>query len=211
MKIPHAPIPLEEVRPLDIWVLLGVGACYEVMTRTMAYLAKSKSKHERGSEQELRTLRFETAKKRRLGPSAFVETSKLERSVLAKEKELAKQQEARKIQSTRIQQIIRNFGLALYAFVFMIYYGIPLLVIDGMGVSSTTNSDLETELLESSDKRAAAFLRAILFPISYVGIGLKFARLGVENPASSIGALVVLWSGQVTVGKIIDCIEMLLP
>ena len=53
-------------------------------------MTKSKSSTERTLEQQLVQLNFETAQKRRLGPSAFVETSKLERQVLSKEKELAK-------------------------------------------------------------------------------------------------------------------------
>jgi len=47
-------------------------------------------------EAALAVLQAETNAKRKLGPSAFVETSKLERQVLAQEKELEKIYEDRK-------------------------------------------------------------------------------------------------------------------
>ena len=90
MVIPHQAIPLLEIRPFDIWFLLALGAIVEVLSRGLSYMTKSKSSTERTLEQQLVQLNFETAQKRRLGPSAFVETSKLERQVLSKEKELAK-------------------------------------------------------------------------------------------------------------------------
>jgi len=52
------------------------------------------------------------------------------------------------------------------------------------------------------------FFKRALFPISYVGMGQKLSKWGLGASAdSSIGALMVLWSAQVTVGKLFDAID----
>ena len=48
-----------------------------------------------------------------------------------------------------------------------------------------------------------------MFPLSYVGIGLKLSRIGLENKASCVGALSIYWSAQVMVGKVYECVEAL--
>eukprot|EP00546_Thalassionema_frauenfeldii_P010638 CAMPEP_0178920064 /NCGR_PEP_ID=MMETSP0786-20121207/14793_1 /TAXON_ID=186022 /ORGANISM="Thalassionema frauenfeldii, Strain CCMP 1798" /LENGTH=101 /DNA_ID=CAMNT_0020594081 /DNA_START=146 /DNA_END=448 /DNA_ORIENTATION=+ len=89
-------VPILEIRTFDVWVLLLAGAVTEVVTKSLSIGVKVKSLAERSAEAQLQILNVETTKKRRLGPSAFVETSKLERKVLAKEKEIAEMAELRK-------------------------------------------------------------------------------------------------------------------
>ena len=74
------------------------------------------------------------------------------------------------------------------------------------------NTD-DDSMVPSAEERAAALFRGVLFPISYVGFGMRFLRLGLlsaEHAAASIGCLVVLWLAQTTVGKLINCLELLL-
>jgi hypothetical protein len=161
-------VPLLEVRTLDICALLLAGVLLELFTKGLVMRSKAKSSKERKAEKELFALNFEAAQKRRLGPSAFVETSKLERQVLAKEKDVATFAEQRKVQSERIAKLVKNASLVIYALVFFTYYS----------------------------------------PISYVGLGIKVARFGLPTPG--FGALLVLWSSQVTTGTIMDGVEWLL-
>lgn len=52
---------------------------------------------------------------------------------------------------------------------------------------------------------------AYLFPISYLGFGVKISKFGLDNPRSSVGALFVFWAAQTTVEKIMVGIEALNP
>lgn len=56
---------------------------------------------------------------------------------------------------------------------------------------------------------AGGFLKRILFPLSFVGVGFKMSKWGMVHDVvdSSIGALVVLWSAQVTAGKLMDALD----
>lgn len=196
--IPHPAIPVLEIRPADIVLLLGMGATLEVVSRGVAHVVSSKSEKEIALETDLLSLNLQTAKSRRKGVSAFVETSKLERQVLQAEKNLASHQTTRQRRVEKISKVIRNVSLFLYLIVFILYFGISVLSLDGMKIDS---SDLES----TAESRARSFHQGLLFPISYIGIGIKIARLGIQQVG--IGALVVLWSAQVTVGKVIDCVE----
>jgi hypothetical protein len=88
--IPHPPIFLSHIRVNDVWLLLAVGTLYEVGCRLFLLMSRMKSHSLRRKEAELSLLQMETDQKRKLGPQAFVETSKLERQVLARELELQK-------------------------------------------------------------------------------------------------------------------------
>jgi hypothetical protein len=201
--IPHPNIPLLEIRTLDIWLLLGAGVCLELLSRTMTGFGKMPSKEEATMRRSLKLLQYETAQKRRQGQAAFVETSKLERKVLATEKELEQLAEERKKRSAKVNRVVRNGSLSLYVLIFLLYFGIPIISLDGYKILA----DNEQEILYSPEDRAMHFLQGFMFPLSYIGVGVKLARLGTPSPASSIGALVVLWSSQVTLGKVLDCIE----
>eukprot|EP00558_Chaetoceros_sp_UNC1202_P004898 CAMPEP_0197246698 /NCGR_PEP_ID=MMETSP1429-20130617/20856_1 /TAXON_ID=49237 /ORGANISM="Chaetoceros sp., Strain UNC1202" /LENGTH=161 /DNA_ID=CAMNT_0042707425 /DNA_START=173 /DNA_END=658 /DNA_ORIENTATION=+ len=157
-------------------------------------------------------------KKRKLGPSAFVETAKLERQVLAKEKELAALNEERVLRGKRVEKKMKYVMMVFNLIVFLVYYGIPLLTIDGLRVS-LSNPDLVSHVKNTSvgsaggssldAAHAAVFWKGVLFPISYVGMGMKVSKIGLAEKASSIGALVVYWSAQTMVGKVYECIEAL--
>jgi hypothetical protein len=56
---------------------------------------------------------------------------------------------------------------------------------------------------------AAAYTQAMLFPISYFGFGIRVAKFGLSN-ASAIPALLVMWSAQETISKIMDGVEALM-
>lgn len=58
----------------------------------------------------------------------------------------------------------------------------------------------------------AALVKKVLFPISFVGFGFKVSKWGMteESVATSLGALVVMWSGSGFVGQIFDGVEHLL-
>lgn len=199
--IPHPPIPVLEIRPADIVVLLGMGTTLELVSRFFAHIAKSKSEQEVSLEHELAVLSIQTAKSRRKGPSAFVETSKLEREQLRVEKLVSTLVAFRHARSQQISKWIRNASLCFYVIIFILYYGISMLSLDGMKIIDLGESTT------TPYTRARSFHQGLLFPISYIGMGVKIARLGIQEVG--IGALVVLWSAQVTVGKVIDCVEAL--
>jgi hypothetical protein len=63
---------------------------------------------------------------------------------------------------------------------------------------------------EGASMKGATFTKAFMFPLSYVGIGMRISRWGLEDPSNSIGSLLVFWSAQTTVGKIMDGAEALM-
>lgn len=87
--LPHPAIVFSNIRVNDIWFLLIVGALYELGCRLyVLFLVKMKPDALLKKEHHLKQLTIRTNNARKLGPSAFVETSKLERQVLSLEKEL---------------------------------------------------------------------------------------------------------------------------
>jgi hypothetical protein len=95
--IPHPAVVLSNIRVNDIWLLLSVGAVYELGCRLyVLFLVKMKPDALLKKEQYLKQLTMRTNNARKLGPPAFVETSKLERQVLSLEKELNTIYEQRK-------------------------------------------------------------------------------------------------------------------
>ena len=97
LSLPHPQIVLSHIRINDVWLLLFVGAAYELLCRSYILLAvKLKSTALLQKEYLLQQLTSKTNQLRKLGPSSFVETSKLERQVLALEKELGVIYEQRK-------------------------------------------------------------------------------------------------------------------
>lgn len=207
MVIPHAEIPLSSIRPNDIFLLLALGFTTEIIHRLIAHKTKTQSSGERALREQLRLFRFQTNKKRALGSSAFVETSKLERIVLAKEKELSGYEEKRAKNNKHMEKVMKYIMMILSAVIFFVYYGVPLLEIDGLkaselGLSNGLQSDDHAE-------HAAAFWKGVVFPLGHIGIGMKISRIGLVNKASSVGALSVYWSAQVLVGKVYECLQAL--
>ena len=201
--IPHPPIAWEQIRVHDIWILLALGAAMELVFRLIVLQSKRKPIELIQREDYYYKLEHDVKKKQALGPSAFVETSKLERQLLAIDKELQQAYSARKAKTDKLEKLLLKYGRNFVALVvFILYYGVPLITFSGGG----------QELLELDSKIPATFHKAVLFPLSVIGFGFKVSKWGMaeEVKATSIGALVVLWAGQVTMGQIMDGIDSLL-
>jgi len=204
--VPHPEIPLGSFRSTDILVLLVAGAISELVSRTILWRHKSKPKSIKIRELKLKELERRVKKSRDQGPQAFVETSKLERQQLAEEKALAGLAEMRKANLGYWESLLKKLSLGLSVFIFIAFYGVPVLEFSSQRVMPRGGDILSTEeavlLAESS-------MSAFLFPLSVIGVGMKVSKWGLPNPKSSIGALVVFWSAQTVVGKIADGIEAL--
>ena len=202
----YPQIPYLVVHSADIVLLLSIGAIYELLIRLYKHSSERRTPHERKINVHLATLKYEAARKRALGPSAFVETSKLERAVLATEKELNKTIEDRQAKSAVAAKRIKTFNLIINALVLLTYWGVAMVAIDGSKIQDASSEDELNEMTD--DERAAAFWKGFLFPLSYHGLGYKVAQMGIdsEKRASCVGALAVFWSARVTTGEIIDCL-----
>jgi hypothetical protein len=203
--VPHPPMPVGTLRPNDIILLLGLGACFEFVTRIVLFLFKRKPTSIRQREMALKILDKKVKKSRALGPPAFVETSKLERQQLAEQRALAETAEKRRKTFERVERLAKNISMALNVAVFVMWYGVPIMEFSGERIVSP---DVVMTQTESQEAAISAF-EACLFPFSYVGVGLKISKWGMVNPRASTGALLVLWSAQQTVGKIMDGVDAL--
>jgi len=208
MVIPHSSIPIASIRPADILLLLIAGVFSEVLKRLILRSAKNRTATEYELLEELRVLRYQTKMKRDQGPSAFVTCAKLERIVLAKEKELDTLKDARTAKTKQMEKVIKYVNYGLNLVIFIVYYGIPLIAIDGF---RATELGLTGHIVQSDDHavHAAAFWKGVMFPISVVGIASKLSKIGIENKAGCVEALAVYWSAQVLVGQIYECFEAL--
>jgi hypothetical protein len=101
------------------------------------------------------------------------------------------------------KQLLRYGNMQLSFLIFILYYGVTILTVE--------SGEESLSVMGSRDEYAAAasFFKKMLFPISYVGLGNKISKWGMdpEIAQASIGALMVLWSAQVTVGKIMDAVD----
>jgi hypothetical protein len=208
MFLPHASVYLSDVRVNDIWLLLAVGALWEFLTRTfLLFFCKIKPRSLIQKEIDCKMLQAETEYKRTLGMSAFVETSKLERQILSVESDLDKMYTFRKQQLESVESTFLKYGnYQLAAILWLAYYSVPLLVVDVERTSLKPSADMMDNDTTGGSSVPGSLLRTMLFPISYVGIGVRLSRFGLPNEiaAHSVGALLVLWSSQVTVSKIMD-------
>jgi hypothetical protein len=202
--IPHPPIPLGEIRPTDIWLLLAVGVLWEFIFRMTVVICKRKPASLLQEEAEFQQLQLETAKKRRLGVSAFVETSKMERQVLAKEKKLQYSYEKRQERLVWVQRVGGQASWVVSGILLILYLGVPVITLNPNLIQAKDLSNLRP-----GPEVAAAYTQAMLFPISYFGFGIRVAKFGLSN-ASAIPALLVMWSAQETVSKIMDGVEALM-
>lgn len=87
--------------------------------------------------------------------------------------------------------------------VFFLYYGVPIFSVQ------TSPFDFGFATIDTVFD-AGLYLKRLLFPITYVGMGVKLSRWGMSSPeeaACSIGALAVMWSAQVTMGQIMDAVD----
>ena len=202
--IPHPPLYLSQVRPVDMALLLTIGAVWEVACRVYLLSVKQKSSSLIQKEDKLEFLTHDADVKRKMGPSQFVATSKLERQILALEQELETLAVDTAKNVVRMETYLLRYGNMLLAFVmFVVYYGVPVMTIQAL------EDRFVTQDLESTPDPTGSFLKALLFPMSYIGIGTKISKWGIdpEVATSSIGALVVMWSAQVTTGKLMDAVD----
>jgi len=205
--VPHPPIYLAEIRPTDVWILLAVGALWEAVSRLALLMVKRKPYALLRKQGQLVAYQKETNLKRNMGPSHFVETSKLERKVLALEKELQEIYAQRQQQAQRMEQTYVKYGnYAVILLVWIIYYNVPLVTIEGLEGSSNNN-----EILGEDFTSADSYLKVILFPISVVGFGIRLSKWALPKEVAhcSIGALIVMWSSQVVMGRLMDAVEAL--
>ena len=216
MVIPHTSIPISSIRTNDIQFLLVLGCVTELVRRAILRNLKVPKPESFQERDALAQLRIKTNQMRNLGPSAFVETSKLERKVLSLEKKLKEGDDARKKKATNVEKVLKRLNHLISLVLFLIYFGIPLLTIDGLrvplvnpdliaGLDSDGTADDAVDVLH-----ATVFFKGIMFPLSYIGMGMKISKLGLgEIKHCSTGALVVFWSAQVFTGQIFDCYEAL--
>lgn len=203
--IPHPPVPLSALRPNDIFLLLGLGAVWELIVRVLLLRHRGKPRKLLEREHKLKALQLKVKKMRAKGPSAFVQTSKLERQLLAEEKAMADTVAKRKAALERAEKQTKNANLLISAIIFFLWYSIPILEFEAHRISNLNEVYSEEEgqaMVESAHK-------AFLFPLSVVGIGLKIAKYGLANPQSTSGALLAFWSAQTAVGKIMDAVDAL--
>jgi hypothetical protein len=199
-------MPVGTLRPYDIILLLAIGATYELAHRIFLIFFKRKPTAIRNRETALKALDKRVKKSRTLGPQAFVETSKLERQQLAEEKALADLAEERRHSLERYERMTKNMSMALNLIIFIVWYGVPIMEFSGERIHSP---DVVMTQTESQEAAISAF-EACLFPLSYIGVGIKISKWGmVNNPRASTGALLVLWSAQMTVGKLMEGVEAL--
>ena len=204
--IPHPEIPLGSLRSTDMIVLLVGGAIWEIILRLVLWGHKAKPMSIKIRELKLKELERRVKKSRDKGAPAFVETSKLERQQLAEEKALNILAETRKAKLSIWESRSKKLNMGVSAIVMIAYYGVPLLEFSADRVVPLPGEILSTE---EATAIAESAMKSFLFPLSVIGIGMKVSKWGLADPKSSIGGLVVFWSAQTTVGKIIDGIEAL--
>lgn len=202
--LPHPQVPLGHLRPNDIFLLLFMGALWEFITRFMLLRYKAKPLKLKQRANNLQVLELKVKAARNKGPSAFVETSKLERQLLAEEKALAEITEQRKLKQTQMKKRMKIANYSVSALIFAMWYSIPIMEFAAHRIETTEVLSAE----EGQDFAISAF-KAFLFPISVVGVGLKVSKWGLNNPKTSSGALLVFWSAQTTVAKIMDAVDAL--
>lgn len=208
--IPHPPIFLSEIRLTDIYLLLVVGFTWELLARTiLLLLCRRKPDWLIRQEAELSLLQTETNHKRNMGPAAFVETSKLERLCLQKERELNQTYQKRKQQTESLERtLLRHGNWIISAVIFVAYYGVPIITLEGL--DSVLMQDAEVVYsMGNSYVDGGAYLKALLFPISYIGFGMKLSKWGMaaDQAPASLGALAVMWSAQVTCTQMMDAVD----
>lgn len=198
--VPHDALHLSLVRTTDLWFLLVAGALYELLTRFyLLFVCKLKSPAQLQLEAQLVPLKAETDRKRKLGPQAFVETSKLERQVLQLEKQISDIRSKREKRKEQVEKILVKGGnFRLSVLIGLLYYSVPLLQLDAISTAQHTGVTAET------------LLKNLMFPLSSIsGLGYRIANYGLadEYVGTSLGALLALWSSQMTVGKLMDAVD----
>jgi hypothetical protein len=193
-------ISLRFVNVLDIALLLALSIVHTFILHALEFFGctrpyKEEYAHEK---RQLRYLKLETNKLRAQGQPTFVETSKMERKLLAKEKEVEKIQSNYEVKLARFKRLRKRVTYILYALVLVSYYQSPVLRV---GSSSSLGS-------EGGHEGDHNYLKGMLFPLSAIGIGNKIAHFGCGK--GGLSAMMVFWSGEVITDKVMECILTLI-
>ena len=210
--IPYPQVPLHSIRTTDVVLLLAFGALWEFVIRITKLSIKRKPNSIRRREAALKKLDREVIRMRAKGPSAFVATSKLERQQLAENKALAKESEERANRVVKMEAMTRKVDIFVCLVIFLMWYSVPVLEFSAHRVldnASADPTDLRILSLQDGENIAGSEYKAMLFPLSYVGLGIRVSRLGLPNPGSSMGALLAYWSAQTFVSQFMDCADAL--
>mmetsp|Transcript_3589 Transcript_3589/g.4743 ORF Transcript_3589/g.4743 Transcript_3589/m.4743 type:complete len:220 (+) Transcript_3589:146-805(+) len=216
MVVPHTLIPISSIRSNDILLLLILGTVTELIARVILHKVKAVPRSLKVILQELKSMREEANGLRKIGTSTFVETSKLERKILTLEKKVKDMEADRADKVKTVKYYLKRFTIVTTALIFLTYYGTPLLTVDGLRVPFV-NPDLVSKIDVSTIQddavdvaHASALMKGVMFPLSYVGMGMKASKVGLGDiKHCSIGALVVFWSAQVMTGRVFECLEAL--
>ena len=202
--LPYPEIPYIIVHTGDILLLLTFGLVYELAVRVYQHKNERRTAHERHVGTQLATLRYEAARKRAMGPSAFVETAKLERAVLATQKESEKLTQAREARKARAAKLVKRCNQACNLLVMATYWGIAMVAVDGSRLGDTGSDSFDIE--DSHTDRASNLWKGLFFPLSYNGLNYKIAQFGIDGDMrpSCVGALAVVWAARVTTGECVD-------
>lgn len=161
MLLGYRFIPLLFVNIVDIALLLAFSVLNTTLLHLVEFLRYTRPyKLEYAKEKrQLRYLKQETNKLRALGQPAFVETSKMERKLLTKEKDVEKIQTDYDAKSAKFKTFRKRYSYLVYAVILVTYYQNPVLRI-------------------GSEEGDHNFLKGMLFPLSAVGMGNKIAHFG---------------------------------
>ncbi|CAB9523162.1 expressed unknown protein [Seminavis robusta] len=203
--IPHPPIVWEQVRVVDLFFLLALGSVTELIFRGSVLMLKLKPASLKQKENLFHKCGYDTDLLRKKGPSAFVETSKSERQLLALDRELQKIYQQRQAQRESADKLFKNLRNVLGAIVFILYLGVP--IVSFSSVDSTSLIEKES------------ILAPLLFPISVMGMGFRISKWGlalgndanaVEVLGESLSALIPFWAASSFVAQVMDGVEYLM-
>lgn len=200
-------IPILQIYPLDILVLLTVSSLFVTLCQIYLYVIQRTSSTEQALYKNIYMHRHLVAQGRTKGPSAFVETSKLERALLQLEKQMNDTKTTRSNQIDAFLKLKKRIGYALYILVFALYYGIPMIQMDGFRVSNMDEDSSSRNVEDTEDVVAAQFMKELLFPMYASRFFIRLANWGLPstcNPFSSLGALMIFWSGEITITKLLE-------
>mmetsp|Transcript_32425 Transcript_32425/g.37536 ORF Transcript_32425/g.37536 Transcript_32425/m.37536 type:complete len:204 (-) Transcript_32425:100-711(-) len=194
------PIPLQTINPIDILFLLVLGVTFEfishVASKIYSHNGRSTSSLRGGSEQQLRQelfrLKIVTAQSKERGPGAFVETSKLERAVLSKSREIKVLREHKTTRAAKAVLITTKARRAVWCGVFLCYYSIPII------------TTFEYTIGDDDGTSASSWnhWKSMMFPMSFLSLGLRISSIGLNG---GVGALLAFWSGGTLMEKVLAC------
>jgi len=197
MVLPHPPTHLLFVNVTDITLLLGFTILNTFLLHLVLYVGYTRPyKHEiKKEKRQLRVLRHETNTLRSRGLPAFVETSKMERKLLIKQKDVETLENCYTTKTAKVMKYRKRYVYLIYAVILIAYYKNPILRI---GTPEVGNVDEGDHL----------FFKGMLFPLSMIGMANKIAHFGCGK--GGLSALMVYWAGEVATTKIMECIEALI-